>query len=77
MLYKAKPRQANETGNDIVQIVRDDDLEIKEDGTEKTSGSDSVGSGDSDGSDSVNTSGKAAAQIPHLPLGDDSSPWGR
>jgi hypothetical protein len=25
----------------------------------------------------VNTSGKAGAQIPHLPLGDDSSPWGR
>jgi hypothetical protein len=24
-----------------------------------------------------NTSGKAGAQIPHLPLGDDSSPWGR
>jgi hypothetical protein len=24
----------------------------------------------------VNTSGKAGAQIPHLPLGDDSSPWG-
>jgi hypothetical protein len=23
-----------------------------------------------------NTSGKAGAQIPHLPLGDDSSPWG-
>jgi hypothetical protein len=23
----------------------------------------------------VNTSGKAGAQIPHLPLGDDSSPW--
>jgi hypothetical protein len=27
--------------------------------------------------DVVNTSGKAGAQIPHLPLGDDSSPWGR
>jgi hypothetical protein len=27
--------------------------------------------------DFVNTSGKAGAQIPHLPLGDDSSPWGR
>jgi hypothetical protein len=26
---------------------------------------------------SVNTSGKAGAQIPHLPQGDDSSPWGR
>jgi hypothetical protein len=26
---------------------------------------------------SVNTSGKAGAQIPQLPLGDDSSPWGR
>jgi hypothetical protein len=25
----------------------------------------------------VNTSGKAGAQISHLPLGDDSSPWGR
>jgi hypothetical protein len=25
----------------------------------------------------ANTSGKAGAQIPHLPLGDDSSPWGR
>jgi hypothetical protein len=25
----------------------------------------------------VNTSGKASAQIPHLPLGDDSSPWGK
>jgi hypothetical protein len=25
----------------------------------------------------VNTSGKAGAPIPHLPLGDDSSPWGR
>jgi hypothetical protein len=25
----------------------------------------------------VNTSGKAGAQIPHLPLGDDPSPWGR
>jgi hypothetical protein len=25
----------------------------------------------------VNISGKAGAQIPHLPLGDDSSPWGR
>jgi hypothetical protein len=25
----------------------------------------------------VNTSVKAGAQIPHLPLGDDSSPWGR
>jgi hypothetical protein len=25
----------------------------------------------------VNTSGKASAQIPQLPLGDDSSPWGR
>jgi hypothetical protein len=25
----------------------------------------------------VNTSGKAGAQIPHLPLGNDSSPWGR
>jgi hypothetical protein len=25
----------------------------------------------------VNTSGKAGAQIPQLPLGDDSSPWGR
>jgi hypothetical protein len=25
----------------------------------------------------VNTSGKAGAQIPHLPLGGDSSPWGR
>jgi hypothetical protein len=24
----------------------------------------------------VNTSGKAGAQIPHLPLGDDSSPLG-
>jgi hypothetical protein len=24
-----------------------------------------------------NTSGKAGAQIPHLPLGDDSPPWGR
>jgi hypothetical protein len=28
-------------------------------------------------SDNVNTSGKAGAQIPHLPLGDDSPPWGR
>jgi hypothetical protein len=27
--------------------------------------------------DHVNTSGKAGAQIPQLPLGDDSSPWGR
>jgi hypothetical protein len=27
--------------------------------------------------EAVNTSGKAGAQIPHLPLGDDSSPWGR
>jgi hypothetical protein len=27
--------------------------------------------------DTVNTSGKAGAQIPHPPLGDDSSPWGR
>jgi hypothetical protein len=26
---------------------------------------------------SVNTSGKAGAQIPHLPLGDDSPPWGK
>jgi hypothetical protein len=25
----------------------------------------------------VNTTGKAGAQIFHLPLGDDSSPWGR
>jgi hypothetical protein len=25
----------------------------------------------------VNTSGKAGAQIPQSPLGDDSSPWGR
>jgi hypothetical protein len=25
----------------------------------------------------VNTSGKAGAQIPHPPQGDDSSPWGR
>jgi hypothetical protein len=25
----------------------------------------------------VNPSGKAGAQIPHLPLGDDSPPWGR
>jgi hypothetical protein len=25
----------------------------------------------------VNTSGKAGAQIPHLPLGNDSPPWGR
>jgi protein-tyrosine phosphatase len=25
----------------------------------------------------VNTSGKAGAQILHLPLGDDSPPWGR
>jgi hypothetical protein len=25
----------------------------------------------------VNTSGKAGAKIPHLPLGDDSSPRGR
>jgi hypothetical protein len=25
----------------------------------------------------VNTSGKAGAKIPQLPLGDDSSPWGR
>jgi hypothetical protein len=25
----------------------------------------------------ANTSGKAGAQIPHPPLGDDSSPWGR
>jgi hypothetical protein len=25
----------------------------------------------------VNTSGKAGAQIPHLPLGDGSPPWGR
>jgi hypothetical protein len=25
----------------------------------------------------VSTSGKAGAQIPHLPLGDDSPPWGR
>jgi hypothetical protein len=24
----------------------------------------------------VNTSGKAGAQIPQLPLGDNSSPWG-
>jgi hypothetical protein len=27
--------------------------------------------------DNVNTSGKASAQIPQLPLGDDSPPWGR
>jgi hypothetical protein len=27
--------------------------------------------------DHVNTSGKAGAQIPQRPLGDDSSPWGR
>jgi hypothetical protein len=27
--------------------------------------------------ENVNTSGKAGAQIPQLPLGDDSSPWGR
>jgi hypothetical protein len=27
--------------------------------------------------DFVNTSGKAGAKIPQLPLGDDSSPWGR
>jgi hypothetical protein len=27
--------------------------------------------------DFVNTSGKAGAQITHLPLGDDSPPWGR
>jgi hypothetical protein len=26
---------------------------------------------------SANTSGKAGAQIPHPPLQDDSSPWGR
>jgi hypothetical protein len=25
----------------------------------------------------VNTSGKDGAQIPHLPMGDDSPPWGR
>jgi hypothetical protein len=25
----------------------------------------------------VNNLGKAGAQIPQLPLGDDSSPWGR
>jgi hypothetical protein len=25
----------------------------------------------------VNTSGKAGAQIPQPPLGDDSPPWGR
>jgi hypothetical protein len=25
----------------------------------------------------VNTSGKAGAQIPHLPLGDDPPPWGK
>jgi hypothetical protein len=25
----------------------------------------------------VNTSGKAGAQIPHLPMGDDSPPWGK
>jgi hypothetical protein len=25
----------------------------------------------------VNTSGKAGAQIPQLPLGDESTPWGR
>jgi hypothetical protein len=25
----------------------------------------------------VNTSGKAGAQIPQLPLGDNSTPWGR
>jgi hypothetical protein len=29
------------------------------------------------GMDFVNTSGKAGAQIPHPPLGNDSSPWGR
>jgi hypothetical protein len=29
------------------------------------------------GGHTVNTSGKAGAQIPHLPLGDDSSPWVR
>jgi hypothetical protein len=29
------------------------------------------------GGPDVNTSGKAGAQIPHPPLGDDSSPWGR
>jgi hypothetical protein len=29
------------------------------------------------GKHSVNTSGKAGAQLPQLPLGDDSSPWGR
>jgi Flp pilus assembly protein TadD len=27
--------------------------------------------------ENVNTSGKAGAQIPQLPLGEDSSPWGR
>jgi hypothetical protein len=26
--------------------------------------------------EAVNTSGKAGAQIPQLPLGDDSPPWG-
>jgi hypothetical protein len=26
---------------------------------------------------SANTSGKAGAKIPQLPLGDDSPPWGR
>jgi hypothetical protein len=31
----------------------------------------------SEQSNAVNTSGKAGAQIPQLPLGDDSSPWGR
>jgi hypothetical protein len=29
------------------------------------------------GCNPVNTSGKAGAQIPHLPLGDDSPPGGR
>jgi hypothetical protein len=29
------------------------------------------------GKNSVNTSGKAGAKIPQLPLGDDSSPWVR
>jgi hypothetical protein len=35
------------------------------------------GIGDSALRGCVNTSGKDGAQIPQLPLGDDSSPWGR
>jgi hypothetical protein len=43
------------------------------------SNSQTRGPGDNhqNGASFVNTSGKAGAKIPHPPLGDDSSPWGR